>query len=314
VDGNTSLVTLSDSGSRLGTGRIIKTNKTTEDEITLNSGAVNLIALLHVDVVGLRSKSEDTETHSSERLHVTEDLLTELIGDGDLFLVILRAVCSTGTNDTLDSTLGESEELAGSVILHDDGHALDIRIEGKLGDLTVLVGGVVAGKAETVPVKTRGEDLNGNLGRVTAGVPFTILLVDGGKVGERSDFEELDERGLGLVEELADGRNRAAFITALLERKLMGLAARPAHVTNGRVERLSGVLDEIGSLSRSPGSTGNHLTLCESTSLVRSNVGNSTKSLKRLEVTNNNVSLNHALGTSSHGDSQDDDQTSGNHG
>src|SRR6478609_9197088 len=115
VDGNTSLVTLSDSGSRLRTGRIIKTNKTTEDEITLNSGAVNLIALLHVDVVGLRSKSEDTETHSSERLHVTEDLLTELIGDGDLFLVILRAVCSTGTNDTLDSTLGESEELAGSV-------------------------------------------------------------------------------------------------------------------------------------------------------------------------------------------------------
>jgi hypothetical protein len=313
VDGDTSLVAFSDSGSRLRTGRIVKTNKTAEDKITLNSGAVNLITLLHVDVVGLGSKSKDTETHASERLHVAEDLLAELLGDGDLLLIILRAISSTGTNDTLDGTLCESKELVGSVVLHDDRHALNVRVERKLSDLTVLVGSIVAGKTETVPVKARGKDLDGNFGRVTTGVPLAVLLVDGGKVGKRSDFEELDESRLALGEELTDGRKGTAVITTLLEGKLVGLAARPAKVTQSRVERLGSVLDKIGSLSRSPGSTGNHLTLSESTSLVRANIGNGTKSLKGLEVSDNNISLNHALCTSSHGDSQDDNQTSRNH-
>jgi hypothetical protein len=278
MDGDTSLMALSDSRSRLRTGRIVKTNKTAEDKITLNSGAVNLITLLHVDVVGLGGKSKDTETHASERLHVAEDLLAELLGDGNLLLIILRAVSSTGTNDTLDSTLCEGKELVGSVVLHDDRHTLNIRVERKLSDLTVLVGSIVASKTETVPVKAGGKDLDGDFGRVTTGVPLAVLLVDGGKVGKGSDFEELDQGRLALGEELTNGRKGTAVITAILEGKLVGLAARPAKVAQGRVERLGSVLDKIGSLSRSPGSTGNHLTLGESTSLVRANIGNGTKS------------------------------------
>ncbi|KAI6760523.1 hypothetical protein HG530_009383 [Fusarium avenaceum] len=308
-----SLMALSDSRSRLGTGRIVKTNETAENKITLNSGTVNLITLLHVDVVGLGSKSKDTETHASKRLHVAEDLLAELLGDGNLLLIILRAVSGTGTNDTLDSTLCIGKELVGSVVLHDDGHSLNVRVERKLSDLTVLVGSIVASKTETVPVKAGGKNLDGNFGRVTTGVPLAVLLVDGGKVGKGSDFEELDESRLALGEELTDGRKGTAVITTILEGKLVGLAARPANVAQGRVDRLGSVLDKICSLSRSPGSTGNHLTLSESTSLVRANIGNGTKSLKSLEVSDNNVSLNHALCTSSHGDSQDDNQTSRNH-
>jgi hypothetical protein len=313
VDGDTSLVASSDSRGRLKTRRIVKTNETTEDEITLNSGTVNLVTLLHVDGVGLGSKSKDTETHTSERLHVAEDLLTELISDGNLLLVILGAVSSTSTNDTLDSTLGIGKELAGSVVLHNDRHALDIGVERKLSDLTVLVGRIVAGKFKTVPVEARSKDLDSNLGRVTTGVPLAVLLVDGGKVGKRSNFEELGQGRLALGQKIADGRNDTTLVAASLEGKLMRLLARPAKITNGRVVGLGSVLDEVGSLSRSPGTTSNHLTLGESTSLVGANIGNSTKSLKSLKVSNNDVSLNHSLSTGSHGDGQDDNQTGGNH-
>ncbi|CAF3572987.1 unnamed protein product [Fusarium graminearum] len=313
VHRDTSLVTGADSRGRLETRRIVKTNETTEDEITLNSGSVNLVTLLHVDVVGLGSKSKDTETHTSKRLHVAENLLTELISDGDLLLAILGAVSSTGTNDTLDSTLGVGKELAGSVVLHNDRHALDIRVERKLGNLTVLVGGIVAGELETVPVETRSKDLDSNLGRVTTGVPLASLFVDSGKVGKRSNFEELGQGVLALGEKLIGGRNNTALITTSLERKLMRLLARPAELTNGRVVGLGSVLNKVGSLSRSPGTTGNHLTLGKSTGLVGANIGNSTKGLEGLEVSNNNVTLNHALGTGSHGDGQDDDQTGRNH-
>ncbi|PTD05900.1 hypothetical protein FCULG_00000236 [Fusarium culmorum] len=215
VNRNTSLVTGADSRGRLETRGIVKTNKTTEDEITLNSGTVNLVTLLHVDVVGLGSKSKNTKTHTSKRLHVTENLLTELIGDGDLLLVILGA--------------------------------------------------------------------------------------------------ELGQGVLALRQKLVGGRNNTALITTSLEGKLMGLLARPAEFTNGRVVGLGSVLNKVGSLSRSPGTSGNHLTLGKSTSLVGTNIGNSTKSLEGLEVSNNDVTLNHALSTGSHGDGQDDDQTGRNH-
>jgi hypothetical protein len=314
VDRDTGLVAFSHSGSRLGTGRVVETNKTTEDKVALNGRTINFVTLLHRDVVGLGSEGQDTETHTGESLHVAEDLLTELLSDGDLLLVVLRAVGSAGTNDTLDGTLGEGIELLGAVVLHDHRHALDIGIERQLGNLAELVGGIVAGESETVPVEAGGKHLNGNLGRVTTSMPLTVLLVDGGKVGKGSDLEEGSKSRLALAKELIYGSNNTAGLTTLLEGKLMGLGSRPSDIASGGVERLGGVLNEVGSLTRSPGSTSNHLTLGKSTSLVGANVGNGTKSLEGLEVSDNDISLNHALSTGSHSDSQDDDQTGGNHG
>lgn len=304
----------SHSGSRLGTGRVVETDEATEDKVALNGRTVNLVALLHRDVVGLRGEGQDTETHTGKGFHVAEDLLTELLGDGNLLLVVLGAVGGAGTNDTLDGTLGEGIELLGTVVLHDHRHALDIGIERQLGNLTVLVGSIVAGESEAVPVKAGGKHLDGNLGRVTASMPLTVLLVDGGKVGKGSDLEEGSESRLALGEEIVDGSNNTAGLTTLLQGKLMRLASRPSDITSGGVEGLGGVLNKVGSLTRSPGSASNHLTLGKSTGLVGANVGNSTKGLEGLEVSDNDVSLNHALGSGSHGDGQDDDQTSGNHG
>ena len=49
------------------------------------------------------------------------------------------------------------------------------------------------------------------------------------------------------------------------------------------------------------------------TSLVRANVSDRTKCLQRLEIANNDVSLDHSLGSGSHCDRQDDDERGWNH-
>lgn len=82
---------------------------------------------------------------------------------------------------------------------------------------------------------------------------------------------------------------------------------------NGGVVWLVGLANGVCALSRDPCLLCNHLSLCESTSLVGANISDTTKSLERLQVANNDVTLHHALCAGGHCDGQDDGKGGGNH-
>jgi len=309
VNVDTGLVTLADGGGRLGTGRVVETDETTEDKVLLEETTLEFsLVVLNMGDISSGGKGKDTETKTGESFHVGDDI--RLDGVCELKDLVTGSIGGARINDTLDGTLSENPLLVVLAVMENNGHLLDVGVEGKFGNL-VPAGVLTTRQAHTVPVETRSENLHGNLSGVTTSVPLTLDLVNGSKVGKRGNVEVLHQtRVLANLVGSVNSDARGLFVT---EVDVLGLVLSKADFTLGRVEGLIGLTKRVCATAGNPGLLDNHSTLGKGTSLVRANVGDGTKSFQTLEVTDNNVSLDHALGTSSHGDGENDNQRGGNH-
>jgi hypothetical protein len=268
VDADTSLVEHGDGRTRLGAGRVVEADKTAEGEVVLVEGAVKVLVTIDRADVLLGGEGKNTETKAGKRLHVVEDLALGLLGELDNLVADLDL--GARGDDTLDGTLGEEPVLVLLGVGEDDGHLLDVRVEGELGNLVPAV--ALARKPETVPVEARGKDLDGYLGGVTTSVPLALfVLVDGGQVGKRGDVH-VGLESLAAVDLLAGVLHDVALCTLSLESDVPGLVGAGGEGTLGGVEGLGGVLDGEGADTGDPGLADNHVTLSQSTGLVGANV------------------------------------------
>ncbi|TLS28199.1 hypothetical protein PpBr36_00031 [Pyricularia pennisetigena] len=306
------LVELLDRRRRLGTGRVVDANEALEDELVFKVLAVEALVVVDLADVALAGQRQDAQTELGQDLEVGSDVLLVLLGERDDVVSHLDLVA--GRNDALRGALGEEARLAGFRVLEDDRHLLDVRVEGELGDLVPAL--ALSREAETVPVEAGGEDLDGDLGRVAAGMPLAFLgLVHRREVGQRGEVEVVSQQWrvqdplLGLVV----GDQRTLGVGAA-EVDLAGLLRAVADLADGGVERLAGLADRVGAVSGNPSLADNHVTLRQSAGLVRADVGDAAEGFEGLELAHNDMALNHPFGTGGHGDSQDDDERGRKHG
>ncbi|KAH6952323.1 hypothetical protein BKA56DRAFT_244878 [Ilyonectria sp. MPI-CAGE-AT-0026] len=126
--------------------------------------------------IGSAGQGKHAESEAGQGLHVPEDVLLDVRGKA--LNLIANSIAGAGGDDMLDGTLSKDPLLLRLGLLECNRHLLHVRVERKLGDLVPL-GLLSRGEAKTVPVKPRGKDLDGNLCRVAAAVPFAFDLVDG---------------------------------------------------------------------------------------------------------------------------------------
>jgi hypothetical protein len=308
VNFDSSLLTLADRSSSLRSGRIIETNQSTEDQFLFDTLPVEVFTLgWHRSIVVFACKRQDTKSVRGKCFHVGQNLLAVVVVHciGGLTVGIEHRVA--GVDDTLNSTLGEDELLGARGLLENDRHLLDIGVEGEFRNL-LPSRGIAGRELQTVPLETGCEDLNGDLSRVTSCVPLTIGLVHVCQVSQGGNLEVFNQMrvvfeqffvSLGLLVHVG------VDVTGFL-----GCEAKGAY---GRVVGLLSNTDRVSSLGGDPRPLCNHLSLGECTSLVRADISDTTKSLERLQVADNDVSLHHTLGTGSHGDCQDYSKRGGDH-
>jgi len=321
---NTSFVALAHCRGRFRAWGVIETDQATESQVLLNKVAASVLANRDAGVNLAAGQGEHTQAKSCKHFHVADDFLAELVRHLDLSSLACRGVgievTSANTNDSLDGTLGEGKVLSGRVVLHNDTHALDIAIKGILGHFGPL--GVVSGrKGNSIPAKAARKHLDGDLGGIAARVPSAILLVNGCQVGKGSHSEEILKTRLAVGEQIGwlgdlavSGAGFGFLLSLGLEADLVRHPGVEANVSLGRVEGLRAGLHCVCTQTRDPSSTSNHFALCERSSLVAANIRHSTQRLKTLEVADNNVALDHALRTSSHGDGKNNDERCRDHG
>ena len=268
VDGNTGLVAHADGGSSLRAGRVVETNETTEDKVLLELTALEIsLVLLDLADIGARGKSENTETKGGHGLHVGKNVSLDSVGEliEGVAVLVLRARCE----DTLDGTLGEEPLLIGVLVDENDGHLLDIGVEGELSNLVPL-GLLASREAETVVVEARGVDLNGNLSGVTTATPLTLDLLNGGQVGKRGDVEVLLESL--VISDSLHWSDSVAGRAAAGEVDVLGHGLIEADIADGRVEGLVANIDGVCTATGDPSLLDDHVALGQSTGLVGANV------------------------------------------
>lgn len=158
VHGDTGLVALLHTVAGLGTGRIVDTDEAVEGEVLLEVETVHGDGeiLREAGDGGLAGESEDTETETGHGLHVLQDGLGLVGAEGLVGIAVLHR--DTGAENSLDSALGEHVVDAGGLVLEDDGHLLDLRVEGELSKLVPLSLRAVR-EGHAVPVESGDEDL-----------------------------------------------------------------------------------------------------------------------------------------------------------
>ena len=109
------------------------------------------------------------------------------------------------------------------------------------------------------------------------------------------------------------------------------MRAHNAELADCGIEWFVGRTNRVGSPAGYPGLFDNHSTLCKSTSLIRADIyeqvkrltwpwgietptRNRAQSLETFQVADNDMTLNHALRSSCHGDGQHDDKGGWDHG
>ena len=269
--------------------------------------AVDLLAILIRLIVAAAGKSKTSETKLGDGLHVLQNLFAEGFGHLNGCVAGLGNVRRARSDNSLDGTLGEDVELVALCVTVENGHLLDIRVEGELKNH--FPGGVVAtDRAAAVPVEAGCEDHDGDFSGITTGVPVALIsLVNVGEVSQGSNTEVLLE-SIFAKKSIVGGLGVHVLLS-----HVAWFSCAKVDAAFGRVERFIGLANGVCSSAGNPGLLRNHLTLCEGTSLVGANVGDTTKSFQRLQVANNHVTLNHALGAGSHSDGQDDHEGSRNH-
>ena len=268
VDGDTGLVAESNGRGRLGTRRVVKTDQAAEGQVLLNLVAVNVLTLADSTSEGSAGQGEHAKSTGGDGFHVGDDVFPVGISDGLWLSAVLGDDGSARTNDSLDSTLGEDKVLAGRDILVDDGHFLDVRVEGELGLLDPH-GLVTRGEAQTVVVEASGEDLDGDFSRITLSLPllFGVLLYSS-DVGHGGNLEVLFE----VAREVAPVEFGGVILFLVLGIDLVRLLRVMEDPARRGIVGAAGLLREESSLRGDPGLAGNHLALGEGTSLVGADV------------------------------------------
>lgn len=186
MHGDAGFVALADRGRGLGARRVVQPNQTAKCEILLDCRPLLVVAVLgdlQVDLAAGQGKY--AQAKPSKHFHVARDQLAKLVRHrkvGFALAAVPAVVPRARSNDLLDGALGESELLSRRVAPHHDAHALDVAVEGIFGHLGPL-GPVALGEGQSVPREAAGEDLDGDLGRVAAGMPLAFFLEHGGQAG-----------------------------------------------------------------------------------------------------------------------------------
>jgi hypothetical protein len=268
VNAYTSLVALANRGSRFRSRWVVETDKTTEDKILFKVTTLQLsLILIDVPNICLASESKNTETKSGHGLHILQDVFLGAVGEVD-DLVADGGLGARG-QDTLDSTFGEDPLFIGLLIFKDDRHLFNIRIKGELGNLPPL-GIRASGEAKSVPVESRGKDLDGNFSWVSSSVPFIFNFGHRGKVSQGGDIKVIPKSCVRFSE-LGALDNITRRVRGL-KVDILGLAAVERDFTIGGVNRLVCGANRVSAAPWNPGLPDNHLALGEGTSLVGANI------------------------------------------
>ncbi|TKW54492.1 hypothetical protein CTA1_5030 [Colletotrichum tanaceti] len=280
VHADAGLVELLDRRPGPGPRRVVEADEPAERDVLFVQLAVQVLVAVDDANVVLAGKGQHAQSQTGESLHVGQDILLNVLGELDNLVAHLDR--GAGRDDALDGALCEEPRLVASSsslglglrVLKDDRHLLDVRVKGELGNLLPAV--ALSREPETVPVEARGKDLDGDLGRVAARVPLAVRLVDVGQVGERRHVEVVGEHAarLDAVLGLRVGEGLAVPLLGA-EVNVLGLVDAVAEIPDGGVERLG---------------------------------------FQALQLADNDVALDHTLGTRGHGDGQDDDQGGRDHG
>lgn len=329
---DTSLGALSDSILSLKTRRIVKTAKTEKSQVLFDILSWILRPVLNLVVNLARSDAENTETLISHGRHLLDNLILELLSQW--LLVLAGSNINAEIHNTLDSSLGEDHSLS-ILLLENDRHALDIRVEWVFRE---LLPSLLGSESLAVVGESLGENLKGNLSWVTGSDPALLFLIItdlgqvtetgrqqerlqwGGDFGDSSIWEFvftllLDRCSLAswmwLVGEL-EGEGGTGLITLFSLALILlfgiwsfGWGGLEQNVTGGWISSLAGLLDAVNANTWDPGSSGDHFPLGESSGLVRANVGNTSKSLQGVELSDDNLSLDHALHANGESNGQD---------
>jgi hypothetical protein len=154
--------------------------------------------------------------------------------------LITDSIVGARGKDSLNSALGEDPLLLRLIMFENDRHLLHVRVERELGNLVPLRL-LSCSEAETVPVKSRGKDLDGNLSGVATAMPFALNLMDSGEVSQRSNvqvFLECEIPGNDLL-----GIDGGAFGVTKLEVDVLGLSILETKLSLGGVEGLASSAD-----------------------------------------------------------------------
>ncbi|KAI6767429.1 hypothetical protein HG530_005438 [Fusarium avenaceum] len=278
------------SGSHDGVG--LQANILVEDTDFIGDGCSGL------DMI--TSDHVDSNTSSAALLHGTSGLrarrviesskaneLEIILNLGAIMAVLNVAVHGLGCNadlcelceENLNSALGIDVSGVLNLVAVHNTHKLAGRIEGMLSHQ-----GITPGDTTTEP---HGENLESNLSGLTNGLPISIVRCD-------------NTTGVGLWLFLSITNSRVVAKGKNLEESVQ--------VASGQISR---PLDSTA-IATEPDFAGNHSSLSQSAGLVRADVGNTTNSLQRRHLTDNNITADHCFGSNGHGNCQDGEERLGN--
>lgn len=197
------------------------------------------------------------------------------------------------------------------MLLEHSRHFLDVGIKREFGYLSPC-GTAAFCEFVSVPVKARGEDLDCDFGRIATGLPVAVVgLVDLGEVGKCGNIEVILKIHVAFQQILSS--NAGVLFLGLFEINLPRRALVEEQTAHFWVKGFTGCTNGVRPLRWYPCSFGNHLALSECSSLVRADISHGSQRFQGVYFSDNDILLNHSLGTCCHRHCKYDSKRGWNH-